>query len=250
MNIQSNLPVSVLAENPSELVSNKYGFIPTTRIINIFESQGWHVVNAKALKPRTKDPLYVKHAVEFEHEIHSALSDTERFRITVVNSHDASSSFQFFTGLMRLVCSNGLFVGQSLPNYKVRHVGFTDAKVNEALVNTLEGAPIVASMITAMKDTDLNPDQRLSFYLKAMRLVDSPVKSIQGLEYAKRQADRDQDLWTVFNRVQEYIMRGGLTYLSEYKGKPSFRRTRGINAISKQIKINRVLWDLAMSYVR
>jgi hypothetical protein len=54
------------------------------------------------------------------------------------------------------------------------------------------------------------------------------------------------DLWTVFNRVQENMMRGGLEGLSA-NGRRI--RTGGIRAMGSTVKVNTSLWELAESYV-
>lgn len=253
------LPLAALAQHSNpESTSDKYSFIPTTRVMAVLENEGWNPVSGLSVKPRTKNPLYVRHAVEFEHPTLSALSNDERFRITVVNSHDGSSSFRFYSGLMRIICSNGLVAGRSFETFRVRHVGYTDSAVKEALNYTLEQAPKISSVVVAMKNTDLTMDVRCQFYDAIIRELElysrlNPnymADIYRQLECARRREDKGTDLWTVFNRVQEHVVRGGLIGISKDKhGNLVPRRLRAIKAIKRQFDVNRKLWDTAESFI-
>lgn len=59
---------------------------------------------------------------------------------------------------------------------------------------------------------------------------------------SRRYEDRKDDLWSVFNRCQENLSKGGLPGRSA-QGKRS--RTRAVNGIDGDIKLNRALWVMA-----
>ncbi|MBN3807442.1 DUF945 domain-containing protein, partial [Paraburkholderia sp. Ac-20336] len=58
----------------------------------------------------------------------------------------------------------------------------------------------------------------------------------------RRFEDRRDDLWTVFNRVQENLTKGGLHGRSRTGRAMS---TRPITGIDENVKLNRALWMLA-----
>jgi hypothetical protein len=62
----------------------------------------------------------------------------------------------------------------------------------------------------------------------------------------RREADARVDVWTSYNVVQENLMRGGLTGRSA-TGRNT--RTRTIEAIREDVRINNGLWELAMGLV-
>lgn len=68
-----------------------------------------------------------------------------------------------------------------------------------------------------------------------------PVTESQVLS-ARRWQDDQNDLWSVFNRLQENLSKGGLSGRS-VQGKRS--RTRAVNGIDGDIKLNRALWVMA-----
>lgn len=58
----------------------------------------------------------------------------------------------------------------------------------------------------------------------------------------RRADDAKDDLWSVFNRIQENVLRGGLSRRS-----PTGRlvRSRRITSIREDVRLNGALWDLA-----
>jgi hypothetical protein len=97
-----------------------------------------------------------------------------------------------------------------------------------------------------MKAKQMTTDELMSFY-------DQAVKVRYGEKYgrldvtvtSRRTADDSNDLFTVYNRVQEALIRG-----SEVRGANGrFRQRRSITNIGKDIAINQKLFDLASSYI-
>ena len=62
----------------------------------------------------------------------------------------------------------------------------------------------------------------------------------------KREADVGDDLWDVFNVVQEWLLRGGLARRSA-QGRRGV--TRPIRAIREDVRLNTGLWEIATSYL-
>ncbi len=62
---------------------------------------------------------------------------------------------------------------------------------------------------------------------------------------ARRSADLSNDLWTVYNRVQESLIRGGLRYVDK---DGDFKTLRKISSIDSVSKVNKELWNLAKGF--
>jgi hypothetical protein len=245
MRPQITFPAAVSATNKRDTLSDAYSFIPTTEVIDVLASKGWHPVAAHAVKPRqAENALTVKHSIDFEHDTLSDIGESERFRVKVLNSHNGLSSFQFFTGVFRTLCANGLIAGLAVPQFKVRHVGFTHDKVLVALEGTLQNTETVVQTIVRMKNAHIGGDQ--------LRAIAGTVRETLETNYdfntlfrARRYQDATTDVWATFNRVQENIIKGGAQALIIDKdGRPQLRTQRAIKSIDRQIKVNRVLWDL------
>ena len=67
----------------------------------------------------------------------------------------------------------------------------------------------------------------------------------------RRTADTGTDLWTVFNRVQENVIKGGLYgFTKDAIGRPQRRRTREVKGIDQNDTLNRALWRLSMEMAK
>lgn len=65
-----------------------------------------------------------------------------------------------------------------------------------------------------------------------------PITEEQVLQ-PRRWEDKNDDLWTVYQRLQENFIKGGLSGRNA-KGKTA--RTRSVNGIDGDIKLNKALW--------
>ena len=61
----------------------------------------------------------------------------------------------------------------------------------------------------------------------------------------KRFADLGKDAFSVFNVLQERVIRGGIRYkqINEKNGFVERKFTRAVNSISQSVKYNRELWN-------
>jgi len=246
------LPPSALSDVASPDVSNKYTFIPTMRVVNVLHNEGWSIVKTAAKKPRTADPAYTQHLIEFEHSELKSVSDDTNLRILLKNSHNGMSSFQFLLGLYRIVCSNGLVVSKgTAQSYSVRHVGYTDAKVASALKAITTKAPLVSNQIEAMQNTAI--DNAIAWHYAGTVLHDLDIQvnqyNINQLTKENhRAADNAPNVWTLYNRVQERILKGKAYVNTDSIG--GMRKLRAIKSIDRQISVNQRLWELAVSYTQ
>jgi hypothetical protein len=64
----------------------------------------------------------------------------------------------------------------------------------------------------------------------------------------RRVEDSGSDLWSVFNRVQENLLNGGiLTVTPKDNGKVRRSRSRAIRSIDQNLVVNKMLWSLTES---
>ena len=66
--------------------------------------------------------------------------------------------------------------------------------------------------------------------------------TVSQLLTPRRREDYSDDLWTVYQRVQENLMKGGLSGRTA-QGKSN--RTRAVTGIDGDVKLNRALWVMA-----
>ena len=72
--------------------------------------------------------------------------------------------------------------------------------------------------------------------------TNTPIKPEQLLT-PRRADDRSEDLWTVFNAVQENAIKGGLRGVTRDEfGRPRRTKSRAVNGKDQDIKLNKALW--------
>jgi len=244
---------AVLSVKPMSNVSNKYIFISTEKVIDSLAKNGWQVSDVDqmhTLKSRKKDiPSYKQHLVRFRNE--KLAIDKENIpELILVNSHDRSKPFRFYAGLFRLICSNGLIIAESkFESIEFRHIGIDGKEIIEVLQKSSERIKGIFSQIKIMKQIILSPQNKTDIARRAinMKWKDTSVVTPSDLLTPKREEDKKDDLWTVYNVVQENLMKGGVTVSTGFK---RFKHTKAIRNISENVRVNTKLWEIVESKIK
>ena len=238
---------SIFATGGSARVSARYGFIPTIEVVRGLRTSGFQPVSAMQSRSRIDGrENFVKHVMRFRHESNLENLKTEGMlsEIVLINSHDGTTSYQLKAGIYRLVCSNGLIVGNDMFSRKVKHHGNVVEQVVKAANDLIEIVPISVEKANEWKDIELNREQQIIYARSAMELKwngeEFPVTPNQILD-PRRSVDYKNDLWTTFNVVQENMIRGGIRYRTE---NGSRMRTRAVNSVNENVRLNTALWTL------
>ena len=237
---------TVFTTAKAEHLTDKYIQTPTSRVVEDLMNLGWEVTKAQEVKAR-KNKGFQKHMVIFRHPnimIKGKNGDDVQPQILLTNSHDGKNAFNFRVGLFRFVCSNGLVVSDGdFSNVSIRHINYTfeslQAQVNE-LISKLPG---LVDKINLFKSTTLTEQQMVDFATKAVGLRNKSTVNIMDVLSVERDADHGNDLWAVFNRVQEKVINGGYGY-----GRKN-RKARSIKNFQQDIKVNEELFELAEQYL-
>ena len=123
-------------------------------------------------------------------------------------------------------------------------------KVIEGAFRVLEQFETVEASAEGMKALTLKPEEETAFATAALalrfgeRTEDQPPPPItaEQLIEARRPEDLGHSLWTIFQRSQENIMRGGQPGRS-VQGRRL--HTRPVGSIDRGVSLNRALWVLA-----
>jgi len=243
---------AVFAEQAHVSRSDRYAYIPTIEVLRGLAREGFRPTFACQSLTRAEDRFgYTKHLLRFRRE-----SDVGRLNevpeIVGLNSHGGESSFQLFGGVFRFLCMNGMVCGDTFKEIRVRHSGNIVRDVIEGTYTVVESFDRVLGHVDQMKQVSLSRPEQLAFAEAAsvlrLDVAAGEVPSVDAAEFnrVRRSEDRQSDLWTTFNRVQENAIRGGLT--GERLDANNHRRrvtTRPINGIDQNIALNRALWTLA-----
>ncbi len=247
---------AVFTMTPSDEVSKHYTHIPTTKVIDDMELLGWGVVDVKEVKARKAKTRGVqKHMVVFRNPdvvINGEDGDTVFPQILLTNSHDGKNAFTFTAGLFRMICENGLVISTTqFEDVKMRHMGYTFEDLQENIREMVGRLPLTVESMNKMKQVEMEEKSILEFAKKALttRFNELQMKRIKvdlkELVNPTRKEDMGNDVWSVFNVVQEKIIHGDFEYISGTK----VRKARKVKNFKQDQKINKELFDLALEYV-
>jgi len=251
---QSPLVFATAPTNPD--VSGKYLFVNTETIIDDLAKLNWFPVTAAQRKGRGDSTIFSKHMVSFQNpdiKITSSDGDDAFPRIILTNSHDGMQAFKFSVGIFRLVCSNGLVIAdEKFSDFKIKHKGYSFEELRNVVRQAVEDLPSRVEVMNDMRDRILTPEEKNKLALDAL-LIRAGVKTLEydqetinDILEPKRSEDKGEDLWTVFNVIQEKIINGD--FHAALKG-ARVRKVRKIKSFEKDIQVNKDLFKLATSLI-
>ena len=272
---------SIFSTIPSPGVSKKYSHIPTDKLIDDMELLGWKVIDAKEVNARTKGTRgFQKHLVVFRNDdivinqmpnniVESSTSptgfrktdgtfakknpiDTVFPQILLTNSHDGKNAFTFTAGLFRMICENGLVISTNeFEKVAIRHMGYDFEELQKQITEMVEQLPLTVESMNKMIDTQMNQKSILKF-AKDMLAVRFPEDELRRItidmdEFITpvRPEDKGEDLWSVFNVIQEKIIEGDFDYTIGTK----HRKARQIKNFKQDMDLNSKMFDVALEYV-
>ena len=256
--IRKACPVA-FSEKASNEVSKHYTHIPTNRVIDDMRELGWGVIQAQqvaARKNATKG--YQKHMVVFRHPdliVEGKDGDNVWPQIIMTNSHDGKNAFSFLAGMYRFVCSNGLVIAdQEFGKMRIRHMGYDFDTLRETINEMVEKLPLTVESMNQFKNTELSEPQKYDLARKALETrlkvhenqkVDQVYKiDLDAFLKPVRKEDSGNDLWSVFNLVQEKVVEGDFEYVSGIK----LRKARKIKNFKQDLDVNQKLFEVAKEF--
>ena len=213
---------------------------------------------------------HTQHMLAFAHVDSLGQDSTagERGEIILYNSHDGTGAVKLFAGAYRFICSNGIVAGDGFAS-AMKHSAKGLAGFEEMLKGTVEALPSMLDTIAQLKNKQLSRDQidnmlqrsaatrwqQLPDFVASYTPVGTYIVHTDDLLQVQRFADMQADAYTVFNRIQENIIRGNAFIARVQKETleggvstnivSSLRKARPVNSVSENIRINRELWNIA-----
>jgi len=244
-------------------VSGKYLFVNTETIVDDLDKLGWKPVQAAQRKGRGKSTIFSKHMVAFQNPdimIKGKDGDDSFPRIIMTNSHDGMQAFKFSVGIFRLVCSNGLVVAdEQFSDFKIKHKGYSFEELRGVVNEAVADLPNKVEVLNDMKQRILSKEEKNKLALDAMLIRAGIVpgsekakkfnydeETIIDILDPKRDEDKGDDLWRVFNVIQEKITQGD-SHAALTGAK--VRKVRKIKSFEKDLKVNKELFKLATALV-
>jgi hypothetical protein len=251
---------SVFAESPIPQVTARYTFIPTSKLLDDFAKLGWMVEAAKQQKSH-KDKIHTKHILHLRNPMFPAFKGIMP-ELVIVNAHDRTSAFRFLIGLHVFACLNGVITAEQMfENLRVRHIDYKFEDLRALTQQIIDGMPKVIGTVNKMQTIQLKPEQQTELAIKAIaarfKEYVNKDKSLNTAAITKaidlktflapvRFEDDNDSVWSVFNRVQEKLSKGGFKRIGTIDERAKL--VRPITNIKLDIDVNQKLWQLANSY--
>jgi hypothetical protein len=229
-------------------LSEAYAFVRTGNIVRQMRELGFAVQSVKQTKPRRRDPSTVRHAVTLvraEDLSKNSLQKVGRPTIMLMNSNNGRSKFRFMFGYFRLVCSNGLVIGEVAASMALIHRAGEIAQLDKVMKEINERHDRARLVIERWRGIQLGKatQQMLALEMAKLRFGNTAGKyDMESALRVRRPEDEGDDLWTVFNRLQESYVRGGVAYAGNAG---DVRSSRPIDGVVADTGFNLAAWSVA-----
>ncbi len=242
------------------LGSDRYKFVSSIEVIKNMQDVGFGLVDVRCPNVRKASIKHVKHEMIFRVEsdelgvglfyedprkaAYVAAGDDPKMAVVypqlrVMNSSDTLCGFKAHMGLFSQVSQTGIMLDDGLEQgFNHAHVGFSEKEAQELLLKFTYKFPTIIKRMQKMAEIQLSEEEKMEFATEAGNLrFTSGMNNPELLLQPCRKYDHGNDLWSVFNVIQENCMKGGFQV--------SYRRARPITAIEANRKIMSGLYDIA-----
>ena len=239
---------SIFAREAHDSRSERYVYVPTIDIVEGLRREGWFPFFAVQSVPRDGSRHgHAKHMLRLRRD--GGIGKPEATEVIIVNSHDGTSAYQMFAGMLRFVCTNSMIAGERFEEVRVPHKGGIQDRIIEGVFTVAEDFPRLIDASETMKEIRVSEDERR--VLAEASLVarygedESPLRPEQII-MPRRSDDAGRSLWSTFNVIQEHLTKGGLHgQKRNAEGRIRRSQTRAVNGIDQNVTLNRALWTLA-----
>jgi len=270
--MNTNLCSAALATVPAAHVSAQYKHVRTLDLIAPLLDAGWLVDSQ--LVTKCAHPEHAKHALKLSHPKIGGAGEY-RPQIVISNGSNGDAKLKVSAGLWRFACANGIVVGSALLTAAVSHRGKDlQARAVAAVESVADRLPALDETVALWQTRKLSDATKMEFARRAAAIrwdvSESLTVNLDDMISVQRYADYNNDLWSIFNRVQEATIKGGVRVTRRVNGLsgslqwsrdqnryvitegPNFvtrtSETRAVTAIEANLKINTSLWNLAEEF--
>lgn len=250
--LKSRVPAAFASGRDTSSTSERYAFTSTARVLNVLAECGWHAHQASQMHGRVRSNEHQRHLVRL---FNPALAGGENMaELLITNSHNGASQLAFFTGVFRFVCMNGLITPTALSgSLKVRHIGEgLEDEIVEVVREHAGRVEIVMGSVEKMRSTQVSLAEQMVLAQAAAELkfgddLSKVVIDVRDFLRVHRAEDKKNDLWTVFNTVQENLIRGGVSGYNVETHRQF--TTKAVKNIDLSLKLNQGIFEKALALV-
>jgi hypothetical protein len=263
------LAPAVFSDTKAHGLSDRYASLNTAQLLPVLADFGYFPMQAAQKKSRKGEAQHSSHMLSFAKTYHTQdIIGDVRPEIILYNSHDGSSSVRLFAGCFRFICSNGIVAGDGFQS-RMYHNAKAINGFEDMLASTVNSLPLLMERIEKLRSTKLMYGDAVEMARKGVqtrwKMFDETIEDIPFGSYATEKTVRDaltvqrneddyMDAFTVFNRIQEAVVRGNAFVRSLTKANTKhgdtgmMRKARPISSVSEGIRVNSELWTMAEDY--
>jgi hypothetical protein len=215
-------------------IKMKEFYIPTLDVITKLQHEGWQLKGVD--EQRGKNRKISSNYVQMQHPDfavkNSKGKDEAYTSITISNSCNGAKPLQMSLGMFRQVCTNGLVMfDQHAEAENIKHIEINYRNLDRFIASVTNKTGKLLTEVSEMKHKGLSLEdmRKLALEAASLRYNDLDDINIDDLLTVNRVEDESNDLWTVFNRIQENL-------------------THDVSNMNEDIRLNKQLFSLANQY--
>jgi len=215
-------------------IKQKEFYIPTLDVITKLQDEGWKI--SGVAEQRGKNRKITSNYVQLQHPdfaVQNSKGKNEAFTsITLSNSCNGNRPLQMSLGMFRQVCTNGLVrFDQHAETEKIRHIEVNARDLDRFVISMNSKADKLLTEVNEMKHKGLSIEdmRKLAREAASLRYTNLDEINIDDLFAVNRVEDESNDLWTVFNRIQENL-------------------THDVKNMNEDIRLNQQLFSLVENF--
>ncbi len=187
-------------------------YIPTIDVVQKLQNEGW-MINGVDEQRNNKTRKITNNYVQMTHPDfavkNSKGKDEAYSSITIKNSCSGNQPLQMSLGAFRMVCSNGLVrFDEHAESEKIKHTEINYRDLDRFVHSLNNKAQDVIAQLNTWKQKDMTLEQMRTLAYNAAKLrysEDDENFNPDALLQVNRVEDEGDDVWTVFNRIQENL---------------------------------------------
>jgi hypothetical protein len=229
-------------------IESKPFYNETIDIVSSLKDKGWKVDGVYENRNK-KSRKIANHCVKLTHpDLAMKIGNkNEGFaNMYITNSCNGSSPLNMDFGMYRLVCSNGLVLKDIVADAKIKHTEKDYNRLPQIIASLEDKIQPMFKKFESFKNTTLTSKQLENLLRKASKIrdFDSATSSAvrNQLLNVHRDDDKGDDLWSVYNRLQENLIKSNMLV------GPDGRIISGVGDPFENIRVNQDLYELVEAY--
>lgn len=251
-------------DSPSPEVSDRYVFIPSSKVVEDIMSLGdWTPIEGLAKKNRrVSRRKYGKHGVSFRHPnlTYTLPNGDEIFtELTFINSHDRTNTFRFYGGLYsqkknsRIIVPANVLSGEKSTFFRVKHIYYNVDTLKSTLADITEMISNNSVIVKTLTESSISSKQERDFIMKALLrrslvnptefnkyMLNIPSHTIEVIQAPDFPEDEGQTAWDVLTRTQRKMIEGFVAYDPVRK---KVARFKPISSFDRKINISTLMYS-------